>query len=162
MDKKELYRPEDLSRLTEKRKRWRVLLLFLMALALGLCVLLCCLTNTRNAAKMELAVILTSTLSGWVLITLRYELLVLVRREAEHTSHMLSGPRVTRTGTLSLTEDTVRIPGSIRVRRLTLQEGKDIHRLSVNAAKLRELGELPRVVAVTTVHDYVVALEELP
>ena len=50
MDTKELYRPEDLSRLTKNRKRWRVLLLLLTALALGLCVLLCCMTNTRNAA----------------------------------------------------------------------------------------------------------------
>ncbi len=162
MDTKELYRSEDLSRLTKKRKLWRVLLLALTALALGACVLLCCLVNTRNAARMERTVIIVSTLAGWVLITLRYELLVLVRREAEHTAHMLAGPRVTRTGILSLTGDTVRIPGSIRVRRLTLEDGKETHRLSVNVTKLGELGTLPRQVTVSTVHDYVVALEETP
>ena len=162
MNTKELYSPEDLSRLTKKRKRMRILFLILTALALGLCVLLCCMVTTRNAARMERIVILTSILSGWVLITLRYELLVLSRREAEHAAHMLAGPRVTRTGILSLTEDTVRIPGSIRIRRLTLQEGTETYRLSVNVSKLGALGDLPRKVAVTTVYDYVVALEELP
>lgn len=158
----ELYRPEDLSRLTKKRKIRRILLLVLTALAVGVCVLLCCLVTTRNAARMELAVILTSIFSGWVLITLRYELLVLTRREAEHMAGMLAGPRVTRTGVLSVTEDTVRIPGSVRVRRLTLQEGKDVRRLSVDVGKLSALGELPRQVTVCTVHDFVVALEETP
>lgn len=156
----ELYRPEDLSRLTKQRKIWRVILLTLTALAVGACVLLCCLVTTRNAARMELAVILTSTLSGWVLITLRYELLVLSRREAEHTAHMLAAPRVTRTGTLSFTGDTVRIPNSIRVRRLTLQEGNEVRHLNVNVKRVKALGSLPRQITVSTVHDFVVAWEE--
>lgn len=160
METIELYRSEDLIRLTKQRKIMRVLLLTLTALAVGVCVLLCCMVTTRNAARMELAVILTSILSGWILITLRYERLVLVRREAEHAANMLAGERVTRTGILSLTEDTVRIPGSIRVRRLTIQEGKTACRLSVNVKKLKLLGELPRQVTVQTVHDFVVALEE--
>lgn len=162
MDTIELYRSEDLLRLTKKRKTWRVALLTLTALALGACVLLCCLVNTRNAARMELAVIIISILSGWVLITLRYEMLVLVRREAEHTAHILAGPRETRTGVLSLTPDTVRIPGSVRVRRLTLQEGTDVRLLSVDVNRLGALGELPRRVTVSTVHNFVVALEETP
>ena len=162
MKTKELYRPEDLSRLMKQRKMWRILLLTLTALAVGVCVLLCTRVTTRNAARMELAVIITSILSGWVLITLRYELLVLARREAEHAAHMLAGPRVTCTGTLTLTEDTVRIPGSIRVRGLTLQEGKDVRRLNVNVTKLKQLGQLPRRVTVQTVHGFLVALEELP
>ena len=162
MNRRELYRPEDLSRLTKKRKIRRVVLLALTALAAGVCVLLCCLVTTRNARRMELAVILTSVLSGWVLITLRYELLVLARREAEHTANMLAGPRVTRTGTLSLTGDTMRIPNSVRVRRLTLQEGENVCRLSVNAGKVKMLGDLPRQVTVCTVHDFVVALEDMP
>lgn len=162
METYELYRPEELSRLTKQRKIWRVVLLALTALAVGLCVLLCCLVTTRNAARMELTVILTSILSGWVLITLRYELLVLARREAEHAAHMLAGPRVTRTGTLSLAEGAVRIPGSIRIRKLTLQEGAAVHRLSVDASRIKALGDLPRQVTVDTVHDFVVALEDTP
>lgn len=156
----ELYKPEDLSRLTKKRKIRRVLLLTLTAIALGVCVLLCAQVTTRNAARMQLAVILVSTLSGWVLIALRHKLLVVARREAEHASHMLAGPREKRTGTLCLTEDTVQIPGSVRIRRLTLQEGKESRRISVNATKLKALGALPRQVTLWTVHDYVVALEE--
>ena len=162
MNTHELYRPEDLSRLTKQRKIRRAVLLTLTALAAGACVLLCCLVTTRNAARMELAVILTSTLSGWVLITLRYELLVLARREAEHTAHMLAGPRVTRAGVLCLSGDTVRIPNSIRVRRLTLQEGNEVKHLNVNVNRVKALGDLPRQVTVCTVHDFVVAWEETP
>lgn len=162
MDIMELYRPEDLSRLTKQRKLWRVLLLTLTALALGVCVLLCARVNTRNAAKTERTVIAISILAGWVLITLRFELLVLARREAEHAAHMLAGPRERHCGVLGLTDDVVRIPGSVRVRRLTLQEGKDVRRLSVNVTKLKKLGALPRQVTVWTVHDFVVALEESP
>ena len=162
MNTKELYRPEDLARLTKKRKIWRVVLLTLTALAMGACVLLCCLVTTRNAARMELAVILTSIFSGWILITLRYELVVLARREAEHTDNMLAGPRVTRTGTLSFTGETVRIPNSIRVRRLALQEGNEVRHLSVNVTRAKALGDLPRQITVSTVHDFVVALEETP
>ena len=162
MNTKELYRPEDLARLTKKRKIWRVVLLTLTALAMGACVLLCCLVTTRNAARMELAVILTSIFSGWILITLRYELVVLARREAEHTANMLAGPRVTRTGTLSFTGETVRIPNSIRVRRLALQEGNEVRHLSVNVTRAKALGDLPRQITVSTVHDFVVAVEETP
>ena len=160
MNIQELYRPEDLSRLTRKRNIWRAALLLLTALALGICVLLCTRVNTRNAASLERIVIGISILSGWVLITLRYELLVLSRREAEHAAHMLAGPREKREGLLSLSPDSVRIPGSIRVRRLILQEDGQTCRLSVNISKLSQLGELPRTVTVYTVHDYVVALEE--
>lgn len=162
MDIMELYRPEDLSRLTKQRNIWRVLLFTLTAVALGGCVLLCARVNTRNAARTERAVILISILAGWTLITLRYELLVLARREAEHAAHMLAGPRERHSGVLSLTDETVRIPGSVRIRRLTLQEGKDVRRLSVNVTRLKRLGALPRQMTVYTVHDYVVAWEESP
>ncbi len=162
MKKTELYRPEDLVRLTKQRKIWRLVLLALTALAAGVCVLLCARVTTRNAARMEFAVILTSTLSGWLLITLRYALVVAARREAEHTKHMLEGPRETRTGVLELTKETVRIPGSIRIRRLTLREGESVRRLNVDANRLKALGDLPRQVTVCTVHDFVAALEETP
>lgn len=158
----ELYRPEDLTRLTKQRKIWRIVLLTLTAAAVGACVLLCCGVTTRNAARRELAVILISILSGWTLLTLRYVFLVRSRREAEHAAHMLAGPRVTRSGVLALTEDTVRIPGSVRIRRLTLTENGQACRLSVNVTKQKALGDLPRQVTVCTVHDFVVALEETP
>ena len=158
----ELYSPAELFQMKKRRKRWRALLIFLATLMLGICVFLCLRVTTRNAAVMEKIVILVSILSGWLLITLRDELLVLSKREAEHAAHMLTGPRETLTGTLSLTDDVFRIPGSIRVRRLTLETGEGTRRLSVNVRKLRLLGPLPRTVTVEAVHDFIVAAEEPP
>ena len=158
----ELYSSEEFTRITKRRMRRRVILLLLGALSLGVCVFLCMRVTTRNAAVTEKIVILVSILSGWILITLREELLVFSKREAEHAAHMLTGPRETVTGTLSLTDDVFRIPGSIRVRRLTITTGEGVRRLSVNARKLRLLGDLPRETTVTTVHDFIVAAEDPP
>ena len=158
----ELYSPAELFQMKKRRKRWRALLIFLATLMLGICVFLCLRVTTRNAAVMEKIVILVSILSGWLLITLRYEMLVLSKREAEHATHMLTGPHEKITGMLSLTEDVFRIPGSIRVRRLTLETDNEVKRLSVSVQKLRMLGDLPRTVTVTTVHDFIVAAEDPP
>ena len=80
----DLYGPEDLKRL-DRRIVWeRVLVWGVAALTLGLCVLFCCLTTTRNAGRMELYTLITSCLGGWLVIYRRIFGLQESKHEREH------------------------------------------------------------------------------
>ena len=140
MDTNELlYSPEDLPRLEKKIKVERVLVWALAGLTLGLCVLFCCLTNTANAQRMELAAVVTSTLGGWCVIYRRLFGLQETRHELEHARHLLESPLETAEGTLQITKEKLRIKNSIRIRIVSLEDGEQKRRLMVNETRLKRL-----------------------
>lgn len=139
---RELYSPEDVSRLEKKIKREWVWILGLAALTLGVCVLLCCRTTTANAEQMELAVIAVSTVGGWLVIYRRLFGLQETRAELLHARHLLEAPRETLSGRLTVTRERMRIKNSIRFRVLLLDAGEKTRRLRVNETRVRALREL--------------------
>ena len=140
MDTNELlYSPEDLPRLEKKIKVERVLVWALAGLTLGLCVLFCCLTNTANAQRMELAAVVTSTLGGWIVIYRRLFGLLETRCELQHARYLLETPGDILRGRLSITKERLRIKNSIRIRILLLEDGGETRRLKVNETRVKAL-----------------------
>lgn len=133
------YRPEDLSRLKKKTKTERIVVWSLAGLTLAICVLLCCLTTTRNASRMELATLITSCLGGWLVIYRRTFGLQDLRHEQEHAVHLMESPHSALRGRLEITGERLRIKNSIRVRVLRLDDGEQSHRLMVIEKMVRAL-----------------------
>ncbi len=136
---KDFYRPEDLDRLKQKTRRERVWVWLLSGTTLALCVLFCCLTNTRNAGRMELATLICSCLGGWLVIYRRVFGLLDAKHEQEHARYLLGAPRTSLKGKLGITKERLRIRDSIRIRILTLDDGEKLQRLKVNESQLRAL-----------------------
>ena len=156
---RELYSPEDISRLEKKIKRERLWIPGLAALTLAVCVALCCLTTTANAEKMELAAILTSTAGGWLVIYRRIYGLQEARNELLHARHLLDAPRETLTGRLTVTNERMRIKNSIRFRVLLLEDGAKTRRLKVNETRVRALRSLDgKEVALSLAEGYVAGI----
>lgn len=135
----DLYGPEDLKRLERKILWERVLVWGIAALTLGLCVLFCCLTTTRNAGRMELYTLITSCLGGWFVIYRRIFGLQESKHEREHARYLNRSERSEVSGKLGITRERMRIKNSIRFRILTLDDGGKTQRLKVNENRVRAL-----------------------
>ena len=135
----DLYRPEDLSRLEKKIKRERAWIWILAGATLALCVLFCCLTDSRNAGRMELAAEICSCLGGWLVIYRRIFGLQEAKHQREHVQHLLEAPRTSLRGRLTITKERMRIKNSIRFRVLLLDDGEQLRRLKVNETRVRLL-----------------------
>ncbi len=130
------YRPEDLIRLTNKFKRERVTVWVLAGVTLALCVLFCCLADSRSAARMELAAVLSSTLGGWIVIYRRVFCMNAAKHEREHAEHLLESGHSVLRGRLTVTKERLRIKNSIRIRSLLLENEEGVHRLKVNETQV--------------------------
>ena len=128
----EFYRQEDLILLENKFKRERVTVWALAAVTLAVCVLFCCLTTTRNAARMELYAVIASTLGGWLVIYRRLFCMLAARHEREHAQHLLESEHTVLRGRLTVTKERLRIKNSIRIRILQLENQDFVKRLWVN------------------------------
>ena len=135
----DLYRPEDLSRLEKKIKRERAWIWILAGATLALCVLFCCLTDSRNAGRMELAAEICSCLGGWLVIYRRIFGLQEAKHQRDHVQHLLEAPRTSLRGRLTITKERMRIKNSIRFRVLLLDDGEQLRRLKVNETRVRLL-----------------------
>ncbi len=138
---RDLYSPEDISRLQKKIKREWAWVLGGAGLTLALCVALCCLTTTANWRRMELAVIAVSTLGGWFVIYRRLYGLRDGRHELQHAEYLRDEPRSLLRGRLGVTKERMRIKNSIRFRVLTLEDGEQVRRLKVNENRVKALKE---------------------
>jgi len=135
----DLYCREDLPRLKRNIKIQRALVWILAGGTLALCVLFCCLCNSRNAIQMERAAILTSTVGGWLVIYRRLFGLQEAKYELQHAEHLVETPTTSLRGTLTITRERLRIKNSIRIRILLLDDGQRVHRLMVNESRVRLL-----------------------
>ena len=149
------------NRLKTKEKRAllarRILLIAGAAGFIGLCLGI----RTENAGTMHLLLILWALAAGWGFIALSFR-----RQEAgvqrKHVEMLQNGEKQVREGVLSLEEDTIRIPQSIRIRKVRLDTGgAEPERLNLNE---RWVGLLPPEgsrVRLTTAGSYVAGAETL-
>ena len=133
------YRPEDQDRLKTRETKARAWVWALAGLTLALCVLFCCLTNTANAGRMEIATLITSCVGGWLVIYGRTFGVQEARHEREHAAYLIEAEQTAVRGRLTVTKERLRIRGSIRIRILLLEDGKATRRLKVNETKVRAL-----------------------
>lgn len=160
MDKQiiELYSDGDMARMRGHIRRWGRALCALAAAALGVCVVLTALANTKNAQRMELATVAVSTVAGWIVIYGGVFVVFPVRRELAHAEMLRREDRERVAGSVTLTEERFRIRKSVAVRRVEVREGEQTRRLLVSDSRSKAL-ESASPEVLYTCHGYVAAYE---
>ncbi|MBO4290179.1 MAG: hypothetical protein J5865_08805 [Lachnospiraceae bacterium] len=155
----ELYPADGAGKLERKTKTWTILTAAAAVLLFVVCVLLCVLTNTANAAAMELRVCLISLLGGWAVIFCHVHFIRGSKRELAHFNNLKDEPREAVSGEVTLDPARVSISRSITVQTLLIRDGERTHRVHINAKKTGLLPALPARLTVYTAHGYAVAWE---
>lgn len=156
-----LYTPEQAAFWHRRSVRSRYAACVLFCAALLGAVVLCCFVTTRNALTLQWIAVAEFALLGWIGIMLTVLVYLPARAEAQHTNSILSGAAETRTGTLTLSDQTFRIPKSIIVRRAALQTQKESLTVNVDNARAGLLPAGPFQAEVQTVRKYVSAFRPL-
>ena len=152
-----LYSPEELSRLEKKCKTIRALCWALGIAALLGCGSLCLVTTSGNAEKTELACILTWTLAGWIVLYLRHFTLSEARAELRHANMLAhaDGELETLSGRVTVTEERMRIIGSIRFTVVLLENAEGKRRLKVCSSRAKKLKAAGDELTLTLVNGYI-------
>lgn len=154
----ELYGDADLIRLRQKIQRWSAAHILLGTAALAACLGMIARTGTANAASMEMAVIIVSTVAGWIVLYGQLLIVTPCRRELRHARMLREEEREAVTGAVVVTDDQVAIRRSITARRVEVRGEEETSRVLVcetRAATLASLG----TATLYTVHGYVAAYE---
>ena len=157
----ELFSDADLERLRRQIGRRRTFHMALAAVALATCVGLIAMTNTRNAARMELTAIIVSTVAGWIVI---YGSVFTVRARARELRHavMLRGEeREEARGDVVVTDERIAIRRSITARRVEVRGEGETRKLLVCESRAKALAAAGAK-TLYTVHGYVAAYEVTP
>lgn len=154
----ELFSDEDLARLRRQiRRRWAAHGL-LAIVALAACVVMIARTDTANAARMELATIIVSTLAGWIVIYGTLFVVVPRQRELRHAMMLRSEARQEVSGAVTVTGAQVAIRKSITARGVEVRGDTETQNLLVcqtRADALAASGATKLYIA----HGYVAAYE---
>lgn len=155
----ELFSREETGRL-ERRKTAGVCLAAAAAvLGLAVCVAICRMTTTANAARMEPLLIGAGVLGGWLAIGFWTLVAVDAKREAGHAEMILSGERAAVPGTVRVARERLRIRNSISIRKVTVGDGKTTRTLNVDERKAKALGAAGENITLYAVNGYVAAYE---
>ena len=154
----ELYGEAELQRLRRKVKGWRIALWAISLAALAACVTMAALTNTANAAQMELAAVTVNVAVGWVVIYCGIFVAAAGRHELEHAEMLGKEERTRIVGTLNVTDQRIVIRRSITARRVEVHTDGETQRLLVCESRARTL-EKAGARALYAAHGYVAAYE---
>lgn len=154
----ELYDDAELTRLRQKIRRWCVIHALLAAAALAACLGMIARTGTANAARMEMAVIMVSTVAGWIVLYGQLLIVTPCRRELRHAEMLRGEERETVSGTLKVTDERVTIRRSITARRVEVRGDQDTRRVLVCETRASALAAVGAA-TLHTVHGYVAAYE---
>ena len=155
----ELYPPDTEAVLERRNRIWTILTAAAAVLLFVVCVVLCAMTNTANAAAMELRVCLISLIGGWAVIFCVTHFITGGRRELAHYRNVQNEERQAVSGTVTLDPARIGIRGSITVQTLRIRRGDKEQRVHINAKKTGMLPALPAELTVYTAHGYAVAWE---
>lgn len=159
---KELYGPADIRRLEKKTAVWKKLLPAFSVTVLGICVLLCSLTRTVNAERMEMAVISLSAAAGWVVLYLYRFVLKESCHELDHAHMLRETEREIVRGIITVSEERLRIRGSIRFRPITVDLNGESRRARVAESRVKELKKASGEVELALASGFAAAWREKP
>lgn len=154
----ELYGEAELQGLRRSVKGWIAALCSVSAIALIACIVMAALTNTANADRMELAVIIVNIAVGWLVIYCGTFKAAVKKHELEHALMLGKEERTRIAGTPTVTDQRIVIRRSITARRVEVQGDGEVHRLLVCESRAKAL-EKAGAVAVYTAHGYIAAFE---
>lgn len=159
MEKKmiELYSPKEIALLKKKRNVWIGIAVAVAVLALAFCIFFCARTDTSNRDRMLLGTIISSTLGGWIVITLTHFVIEDYRNAEKHIVAVLEGPREYEEGPFEWTGEHLRVRKGISmtgIRKVGAVKGN----LYLYDAKKKSF-QVERAVRVCTVYGFVAAYE---
>lgn len=154
----ELFSDEDIKKLRRKIKNWRLALCVFSALALGACVTFAALATTATAGTMELAAIVTSTVSGWIVLYCAVFTVGGARRELGHAGTLREGERERVEGRTTVTKHWLRIKKSITAREVEVETAEGKRAFWVVDSRAGRLSKADPT-AIYISHGYVAAYE---
>lgn len=155
----ELYAPDYLERKRKKNRIGGRLLVLLGLAGLAVCVGLCIGVTTENSYRRMLWTVVTSTVTGWIVIYFYVFGYRAAKREIAHAEHLDGAERTVLCGSVTFAPKAQRIRGSIRVRQLTVRTPEGERTVNINASRAGELQRAGSRLRLWIAHGYVTAYE---
>lgn len=149
----ELYDERDIAQLTQRRHVWLVVAVAIAAVGLALCITFCFLARTGTVDRMLLSAIITSTVTGWIVISIVHFAIDENRNAQKHIVAMLEGPREVVEGPFTLTKERLRVRRGVSMVRI---DGKQSLQVYDKKAALLANRSIARIYAV---YGFAVAYE---
>lgn len=127
-------------------------------------VTLCLLIRTGNARVMHAVLLAVTGALGGTAVAVYLLLLRPVRRERKHLEMLRTGEKTSLEGRLTVTEDSFRIPKSVRVRRVLLETGGTDERPVMLNVDERWVDRMPpngSRIRAAAVHSYLAGVETI-
>lgn len=154
----ELYHAEAILPERTRKKRTLIVMLVIAAIGLAACIVICTFATRRNLRLILPLTIGTSTVAGWIVITLLHGPFLEAGAQCRHSDLMLNEKREAFTGRFEKTDDVRRIKNGLSVRKVRCIEEERERVLSVNEEKAAQLPDAFSG-TVQTVYDFIVAYE---
>ena len=133
----------------------------LAGLMLALFIALCLLTRTGNARMMLYLAMISTVLAGWGLIALWQFGAEPARAKERHLTGLAEAEKEIREGRIFLTDDSFRIPASVRVRKVRLETETEDFSLNLNEELVRRMPPDGSLVRAETARKFITGLEVL-
>ncbi len=155
------YNWDEEARLKRAAHRYKACAAGTLIVGLAVCVILCLNLNTGNAARTQTAVTVLSVLAGWAAIALWMLGFRPAWAEHTHIEGILKGESEVHEGILTVSQTVFRIPKSVVVKKVILEEKDGTLPLNVTARFASRLPSSPAFVRVETVRRFITAFEIL-
>lgn len=150
----------ELKRREEREKRCSAAFLILAGCTLAVFIILCTQVRTDNASAMHLALILSTAVLGWGCILLYMLGVKESRTQLGHLKMLREGEKEILEGRLTVTDESIQIPKSIRIRKILLDTGEEEKlRLNLDEAWVSRMPPEGSLVRLTMAHSYVAGIE---
>lgn len=153
-----LYTDSDKEKLRKKIKLWSFGLAIFAAISLAICIASAALVTTANAAKNERLAVLTSIISGWIIIYCVIYVVGGARKELSHAKTLSDGDLARFAGDFTLTDERMTIRNSVNVLGCEILSEDGKQHFWVAESRAPKLAK-SRVCAVYAAHGYVAAFE---
>ena len=154
----ELYHAEELTALSKKQKLWRTAAIIIALITLALCITFCVLTEKNNTARMLISAIITSTVGGWIVITIVHFAMADIKAAEKHIKAVLEGEREAVDGHFTLTDERVRIIKGVSMQKVDVEGADRIPSLQLYSGKVKAFPKELRG-RVYAVHGFIAAYE---
>ncbi len=152
----------ELSAWKSRDKRLTAAFRILIVLSLIAFIVLCLLVHTENANTLHLVLMAVTVVMGWICIIVYQLGIKEARTQAGHLDMLLKGEKDFREGRINLTRETIRIPKSIRIRKVLLDsEEEEPTRLNLDERWISRMPPDGSRVRLALAHSYIAGVETL-
>ena len=155
----ELFPKERLARLERRITVLRWVLSALAVAALTVCIVLTTRANTRNLRQMMILCMSITTGAGWIVIYFYIYGIRQSKRELAHAALLRDGEEELITGTVAVLKQYVRIRGSVRIRKVSVETDSGTRIVNIDDNRAAELRRAGSRLTLHVFHGYIAAYE---